>query len=281
MKKMILALFAISSLAHANNKAIYGVDSRIDVEQSPNPIHKELAKSVAAMVPNYVINPNPSVFMDFFDITLQDSSSVCSNERFAHQQTVSVCTAFLVAPNVLATAGHCVRTVEDCENNKWVFDYKLENEEDSFVVNIPRSSVYSCKKVLDTKLTIFTKKDWALIELDRPVTDRAPLKLNKASPNKGDDVFVIGTPSGLPLKVASGSVRANKMNYFRTNLDTYAGNSGSPVFNKQNEVIGVLVRGDNDYDESVRGCNMSSRYGDSTGRGEDVSYVKDIIKALK
>ena len=36
--------------------------------------------------------------------------------------------------------------------------------------------------------------------------------------------------------------------YFVANLDTFAGNSGSPVFNPSYEVVGVLSRGAADYD---------------------------------
>ncbi|MGK7898838.1 MAG: serine protease [Xenococcus sp. (in: cyanobacteria)] len=48
------------------------------------------------------------------------------------------------------------------------------------------------------------------------------------------NVFVIGHPSGLPLKFANGTqVRDHSpSSFFVANLDTYGGNSGSPVFNE-------------------------------------------------
>lgn len=282
MKKLVFAMLACYSLtALANNKAIYGVDSRTDVNDSKNPMHLELASSVAALIPRYVtMIDSVDESVSFMDLTLADTSRVCSSERFAHQHAVSTCTGFLVAPDKLITAGHCIQNESDCEDAQWVFDYKLGTEQDAFVESLPQDSVYTCKRVVKSSLGIFIKKDWALIELDRKVVGRKPLELNTKKPSKNDKIFTIGTPSGLPLKVATGSVRSVKIgNFFRTNLDTYAGNSGSPVFNASNEVIGILVRGDNDY-ESQLFCNSSVVYPENGGRGEDVSYIKEAAAAL-
>lgn len=282
MKKLFFAMLACYSFtALANNKAIYGTDSRIDINSSKNSMHQELASSVAALIPGYVTRidrSDRSIFL--MGLTLADTSRVCSSERYAHQQSVSTCTGFLVAPDKLITAGHCIRNESDCEDAQWVFDYKLKSEQEDFVESIPLDSVYTCKRVVKSSLGIFIKKDWALIELDRKVVDRKPLKLNAKKPSKNDKIFTIGTPSGLPLKVATGSVRSVRIgNYFNTNLDTFAGNSGSPVFNANNEVIGILVRGDNDYEEQLF-CNSAAVYPEDGGKGEAVSYIKEAASAL-
>ena len=282
MKKLVFAMLACYSLTTlASNKAIYGVDSRIDVNDSKNSMHQQLASSVAALIPKYVTSVDRSGrFFSFMDLTLVDTSRVCLSERFSHQHAVSTCTGFLVAPDKLITAGHCIRNESDCEDAQWVFDYKLGTEKDSLVESLSKDSVYTCKRVVKSSLGVFIKKDWALIELDRKVVGRNPLKLNTKKPSRNDKIFTIGTPSGLPLKVATGSVRSVKIgNYFRTNLDTFAGNSGSPVFNTNNEVIGILVRGDNDYEPLVF-CNSSVVYAEDGGKGEDVSYIKEAAAAL-
>ncbi|MGZ4885265.1 MAG: hypothetical protein ACXV5H_07070 [Halobacteriota archaeon] len=59
-------------------------------------------------------------------------------------------------------------------------------------------------------------------------------------------VHMIGHPAGLPTNFAGGAaVRSNKpCAFFVANLDTYAGNSGSPVFySGTHEVEGILVGG--------------------------------------
>ena len=55
------------------------------------------------------------------------------------------------------------------------------------------------------------------------------------------------------------------------NLDTYGGNSGSPVFNAQNnKVEGILVRGETDFVSNGQ-CNVSLVCPSTGCRGEDVT----------
>ncbi|MHC5879715.1 hypothetical protein ACYT69_12390, partial [Streptococcus pyogenes] len=70
---------------------------------------------------------------------------------------------------------------------------------------IKSKDVYRCREIVGQKLTmgLFATKDYAVIKLDRVVTDRQPLQFRKkGSIDKGTDVLVIGHPSGLPLKIA-------------------------------------------------------------------------------
>ena len=94
----------------------------------------------------------------------------------------------------------------------------------------------------------------------------------------GEALTVIGYPSGLPLKVASGGrVRTVKSEYYVTNLDTYGGNSGSAVFNSTSgEVEGILVRGENDF-VSQNGCVVSNRCTFEGCRGEDVTKISEVL----
>jgi Peptidase S46 len=86
-------------------------------------------------------------------------------------------------------------------------------------------------------------------------------------------LYVIGHPCGLPQKYAPRArVRDNTPDtFFVANLDTYGGNSGSPVFNSSsNAVEGILVRGENDF--VSRGSCYVSMVCPTTGcRGEDVT----------
>ena len=88
--------------------------------------------------------------------------------------------------------------------------------------------------------------------------------------------MVIGHPVGLPLKISAGaSVRdASKVGYFVADLDTFGGNSGSPVFNTATKLIeGILVRGDDDFLASPAGCTTMATYAQTGGRGEDVTKI--------
>jgi len=68
-------------------------------------------------------------------------------------------------------------------------------------------------------------EDFAVVKLDRPVSQFNPLTFRTSGKvSVGDDLHVIGYPSGLPLKVAGGaSVRAVQPEYLVANLDTYGG----------------------------------------------------------
>src|SRR5690606_30992596 len=129
---------------------------------------------------------------------------------------------------ILVTAGHCIRSANDCSSNRWVFDYKMDNAgQDKMVV--ANTSVYGCKRIIKSVLDPISKDDYAVIELDRAVTDRRPLAFRKSGRVAvNTEIAVIGHPSGLPAKIADGArVRSHSPKYFVANLDTYGGNSGA------------------------------------------------------
>lgn len=279
MNKLLLLLLVTTTPTFAANKAIYGTDSRIEVNESKNPLHHKLSQSVAAMVKKKKIKKGATT-STLSNETLRDVLSVCSSTRFSKQQSASDCTGFLVAPNLIATAGHCIED-DMCQDSVWVFDYKLENAKQTHIKTVKNSNVYSCKRVINHEYGRFLGSDWAVIELDRPVTDRAPLKLSNKLPKVSESVFAIGTPSGAPLKVATGKVRKTSTDRFTTNLDTFGGNSGSPVFNSKTGLVeGILVRGDVDYEYTWLGlgCGKAKKYDENSGGGESVTAI-DLIKA--
>ena len=60
--------------------------------------------------------------------------------------------------------------------------------------------------------------------------------------------------------------------FFVANLDTYGGNSGSPVFaSDTNRVEGILVRGETDFEQTPAGCQISLVCPTSGCRGEDIT----------
>jgi V8-like Glu-specific endopeptidase len=277
------SLLLSSQLIAARDAAnvIYGEDNRVDVFESRNSAFVELSKSTAAMIGTENLRSlNGEVIIS--SQTLQERG-ICATERFAKQISAANCSGFLVSDNILITAGHCIRSESDCKSYKWVFDFKVDHA-DQRDVTVSSSSVYSCKRVIAQSLDQRTKDDYAMIELDRKVTDRRPLSFRKQGKvPAGTDIVVIGHPTGIPTKIADGAkVRSLQDKFFVANLDTYGGNSGSAVFNvRTSEVEGILVRGENDYVYDARmGCQVSNKCTDSGCRGEDVTYITNI-KELK
>jgi V8-like Glu-specific endopeptidase len=293
MKILVITLTLLVSgqLLAQSNKVIYGEDNRLDVFESTNSSFKLLANSTAAMIASNKLSgksvgrrTSGNKEIEIIANSLQ-SRGICAKERFSAQPSAANCSGFLVAPNIIVTAGHCIANDQECKNYKWVFDYKVEYS-DQAKVTVPRTSVYSCKKLIARKLDSMSKDDFAVIELTAPVTDRAPLKFRRSGKVAvGDELVVIGHPTGLPTKIADGAiVRSLKEKFFQANLDTYGGNSGSAVFNVETEEVeGILVRGENDYVRDPSGCQVSYKCTNEGCRGEDVTYITnlDAIKNLR
>ncbi len=281
---LTMSFFLFSSIALGRSskvEVIYGEDNRRDVYDSSDSILVELARSTAAMISPANLRIGATEVM-ISAATLQ-SRGICASERFSRQISAANCSGFLVSPTLLVTAGHCIQNEAECAANRWVFDYRV-NSEDQGTVNVPRTSVYSCKRIISRALDEVSKEDFAVIELDRRVMDRAPLAFRREGRvTPGTALAVIGHPTGLPTKIADGAtVRELQDTFFVANLDTYGGNSGSAVFNQRTgEVEGILVRGENDYvSDPVQGCQVSNRCAIGDCRGEDVSSIT-TISALK
>jgi V8-like Glu-specific endopeptidase len=126
--------------------------------------------------------------------------------------------------------------------------------------------------------------DYAVVELNRDVEGATPMKFRKSGKiTDGQELVVIGHPSGLPTKIADGAfVRNNSSKaFFSASLDTYGGNSGSAVFNvNTGEIEGILVRGENDYVRNGS-CTASNLCPMDGCRGEDVTRIMNVKEIMK
>lgn len=276
------SLSAFAAKVPVTPKVIYGIDDRMDVYESSDNLMKELALSTAAQI----MDRNLVVEGDVITIKAEtlEESGICKSERFSQQPAAGNCSGFLVAPDKLVTAGHCLNSEFDCASHSWVFDYANTTEEKSeFKMN--KSQVYKCTKIIERQKDSRTMADYAVLKLDRPVEGRTPLKYRKEGKPANDAVMtVIGHPTGLPTKITAAADMRSNTNpiFFVTNADTYGGNSGSAVVDSRTGVVeGILVRGDTDYSRSSEGCMVSVYRPQDGGRGEDVTrinIIKDLLK---
>lgn len=282
MKKLLAlaVLLASPAFAQIEPEVIYGDDDRVDLHQVQSGKVLELADSTVALF------EASDVAIEGGKARLKTSHygngmSLCKEEPFWDQVNGAFCSGSLVAPDILMTAGHCVRSEAACQGTKFVFGFAYKTKGQN-VSQVPASDVYSCAKLLGRE-EVGSGADWALIKLDRPVTGHKPLSINKlGDPAEGTPLVVIGHPAGLPTKVAGGaSVRDPKPNgYFVANLDTYGGNSGSAVFNARTGLIeGILVRGETDYVWKGQ-CRVSKYCGNDECRGEDVTKITSVLPHL-
>jgi V8-like Glu-specific endopeptidase len=252
-----------SKLELKSGKAVYGKDDRVSVSESKSCV-KTLGKSVAAMVIEDDLDfSDPDKVIAKIE-SLEKKQNLCADERFAKLPALAYCTGFLVGENLLVTAGHCISSQIMCDIAYWVFDYDQEKEVVGKTMEFKKDQVYRCKKIISRDNDPLVGNDYALIELERKVVDRAPLKFRKK--NKIADqstLFALSFPSGLGLTyIPNAKIRDNEQDFFFvTNLDTFHNSSGSPVFNQRTRAVeGLLVRGATDYiyDEEKE-CNRLNR----------------------
>jgi V8-like Glu-specific endopeptidase len=277
--------FCLNSMAEEksselSSKVVYGTDDRLDWYQVKDSFWLNKAESTAALVLFSNIESGTGNESILKGTNLGTSLNLCSTEPFREQSTVAFCSGFLVAKNIMITAGHCISNQDQCKNTKFVFGFAVK-QKDLQSLRIPNDDIYSCKTILRTEQNN-KGADFAVIQLDRDVLDRAPLPLNKeATLAVQDSLTVIGHPIGIPSKISGGAqVRSLASSFFVANLDTYGGNSGSAVFNSKTGLVeGILVRGEVDFENS-NGCRISKVCSNTACRGEDVTSIQAILSFL-
>ncbi len=287
------------------NKGVYGNDDRLDYNEA-NTTAQRASDSVPALIfKNQLELESNGQYYQLKSLPEFATVKTCDDDPFAKQPKIAFCSGFLLDRDKIATAGHCTAKElkpkpehyeqgESCDNIAVVFDYRVEN---SGHVNtrISADKVYSCKKVLLREYAKNDKEDYAVLQLDRAVKNRQPLPVNlKGVISDHESVAVIGYPYGLPLKIAGGATVQDNSQYshFVADLDTFGGNSGSPVLNTtlllqgQIQVEGLLFNGapqdfdkiEGDFCEQLHRCKSRDRT-DSACSGEGVIRI-DRVKQL-
>lgn len=245
-----------SSTEAAHGAETYGPDSRREVLNTSNSAEAvTLARSSASFVPWTDLDEAGPEFHKIHAPTLRERYSVCGFEAFRGQPSAALCSGFLAGPDIVVTAGHCYKSETACDDLAIVFGFAYENAGEDPTL-IPNENVYQCAEVLARRTTKL-KRDYAVIRLDRPVTDRTPLPLDRERRAEvGDLLTLIGNPSGLPLKIDEGaSVFSAALDspVFVTTADTYARSSGSMLV-RDGLVVGIHVAGASDYTKHPSGC---------------------------
>jgi hypothetical protein len=258
-------------------RVIYGTDDRLDLYELDLILAN--ARSVVSLfeADRVVENGDGTVDLLTTPFTTHRGRSICDNEPFRGQPLGGFCSGVLVAPDIVATAGHCVRTEASLAGARFVFGFRMVDANEA-VLTVTTDDVYRGVELI-ARQEISSGPDWAVVRLDRPVTGHPIAAIRRAGTIEDEaDLYVIGHPVGMPAKYAPGAaVRENvAAAFFVANLDTYGGNSGSPVFNKKTHIVeGLLVRGEVDF-VRVGDCYASNVCADADCRGEDVTRATEF-----
>ncbi len=242
-----------------------------------------IGASVGALVPANRIFGIGGGRYELIGTSYAQRYNTCAEVPYGDQEVIASCTTFLVGPGRILTAGHCVpsdaaEVPPFLAANRIVFGYRKEGA--SVRTTVDGADVYRITGVAARATA--EGEDWAILDLDRAATGRAPLaRAGAAAVERKQKLFALGYPDGLPLKVALGFVLAPapEAPSFVAALDTFHGNSGSPVIDlASGRVLGVLVRGAEDLiRDPARNCNHFFVCGaDGACDGESVMRISRI-----
>tara|TARA_Y100000768_G_C23991405_1_gene693891 strand:- start:18356 stop:19174 length:819 start_codon:yes stop_codon:yes gene_type:complete len=259
---------------------IYGEDNRIDYVHMANDT-QNLANSSVAIIPKNKLK----LIGDYFYAQAKSVGEVlklCESEPFIHQPQLANCSGVLVGDDKVLTAAHCIdkKSIHRTQNDYYIVFGYVKNQE-GIVKAFHKSQVFTLKKELYYNFdpTFKDPVDLAIYQLDR-ASGRSPVKINY-NIDKNESLFVLGYPMGIPLKFADDAEILSFSNKsFRHHLDTFSVNSGSPLFNAHNELIGIHVRGTGlNSDRTSDNCNIWGR-GDSSkdyGEANTLKVIKNIL----
>lgn len=217
-------------------------DDRTRVLDSADPRAPEWAASVAILSSRISSDGTADV------PTLEERFDLCPGERFASDPFLGHCSAFLVGPDLVATAAHCLEQ-HACEDTRIVFGFNDAERNDDLGFLEPEE-LYGCAETF-----VSAEDDVALIRLDRVVQDRVPMQ--PAAGFEGQRVALVGHPLGGRATVdLSGVIQSWDGRRLSTTLDTFSGHSGAPVLSLDSgQVVAVHTSG--------AGYNLTQASGDS------------------
>jgi len=253
------------TLAAEDGALVYGNDDRRQYYEVTDANQRRLADATVVAVYGSALTPVTGGYRLDTSTTYGDDYDLCADEPFRSEPDPGWCSGFAVGTDLIATAGHCV-TASSCSSTWFVFGFRMD---DASTVRdtVPASDVYRCASVVARSQK--NGDDYALVRVDRAIVGKPLLSIRRSGTIPlGAPLVVAGHPAGIPIKVAANATVRNvgPTQYFEANLDTYGGNSGSPVMNATTGVVeGVLVRGNADFVYDSAGACYRSNVCNDTG----------------
>lgn len=288
-----------SNISSTSSTVVYGDDDRKEVFEVDGPVRDLATRSIVAIVQKENLDETDRSNVRVLGESIGTTLGLCRSERFWDEPFAASCSATLVADDLVLTAAHCLGNAmgghspmgaaRACKARRFVFGYYKDAPGEMH--RLTSDDVFSCAEPV-----VFRKQgamigsarvdlDFAVVRLDRPATPRfSPVKLRpNAEQLPGSSLTVLGFPSGMPLKIAGNghvmSVRPEG-DFFSATVDTFAGNSGSGIFDSKTlEQVGVLLGGEPDYERNGN-CSVVSRCSDTGCDGKRSERVHQLGVAL-
>lgn len=271
----MMIFLASSAQAQMSADAVYRGDTRQELHEVQDARILRVADATASVFDlknlkrqgnEYLINTTP----------MSQAMKICSDERFADQPSAADCSAVLIAPDRVLTAGHCLNA-KTCATTAFAFGFAMKDTT-GWPDRFSADAVYTCKRIVSRSNT--ESLDYAVIELDRSVQDRRPVEMASSRVSIGDQVFLLSHPAGVPLKYSPpNQVLTSRKNRFMAEIDALGGSSGGPVFSAvTHELVGILVAGEEDYvKDKKKNCRRVLECEPGQCTGEESTHV-DVIR---
>ncbi len=211
------------------------------------------------------------------EITLVDQTP------FVLQPSLFKGTAFLVGKDLLLTAGHILNNLEiekgdPIEHLSFVFGHKYDKNHNIDSHAFLKFNVYKGDHVVEKHYDPFLG-DWALLKLKKEVSN-----YQKIVPIHFDFDYTanlricsIGHPLGLPMKY-TGNAQIKKIcsPFIKASLDTFWGNSGSPILAQKNGkfgIVGIASSTSKDFAPEPKKCGAYKPYQLYSKKDENDFYM--------
>ncbi|MEA5469755.1 tetratricopeptide repeat protein [Spirulina sp. 06S082] len=119
----------------------------------------------------------------------------------------------------------------------------------------PSDKVHRRQEAKLVKIPIENDLDLVLLEVTDPPEDIQALPVLSQQVNRSDRIRIIGHPAtGLPWTMVSGEISNRDRQLLQIAQTTVAaGNSGGPVLNEQDQVVGIVIKVSNSSDRETAG----------------------------
>ena len=167
---------------------------------------------------------------------------------------VSSCSAALIGPDLILTAGHCAAGTTEVPSGSFTLDYQTDEFGNRLAGYNPK--FHKLRRLVRSGFEVSatgpgsvpgTPLDYAIIQIETPPGGLgvSPLSIRSDLPAIGEEVFLIHHPRGAAKKVSQISsdpecvVRSNGNSEISFGGDLDNGSSGSPLFDASGRIIGV------------------------------------------